>query len=67
MSIAGQVIEDLEFAKYGEIGGGAEGLLEFGQGRDFVTQQVPAQDLGVEREGSHNVIVPIVPVLKPEL
>ena len=36
MSIAGQVIEELEFAKDGETGSRTEGLFEFGQGRDFV-------------------------------
>ncbi len=60
MSIAGQVVEELEFAKDGETGTGAEGLLEFGEGRDFVAQQVLAEDLGVEGRGSHNVIVPTV-------
>ena len=42
MSIAGQVVEELEFAKDGEIGSGAEGLLKFGERRDFVAQQVLA-------------------------
>jgi hypothetical protein len=36
MGIAGQVIEELEFAKNGEVGAGAESLFEFGQGGDFV-------------------------------
>src|ERR1700674_2695057 len=55
--VARQVVKEFEFAKDGEIGSGAEGLLEFGQGGDFVAQQVPAEDLGVEGEGSHNVAV----------
>jgi hypothetical protein len=36
MSVAGQVVEQFEFAKDGEIGSGTEGLLEFGKGRDLV-------------------------------
>ena len=67
MSIAGQVVEELEFPKDGETGSGAEGLLEFGQGRDFVMQQMLVEDLGVEGEGSHNVIVPITRVFHSEL
>jgi hypothetical protein len=67
MSIAGQVVEALEFAKDGEASVGAEGLLEFGEGRDFVAQQVLAEDLGIEREGSHNVIVPIARAFQSEL
>ena len=63
MSIAGQVIEEFKFAKNGETSVGAEGLLEFGEGSNFVAQQVPAEDLGIEGEGSHNVIVPTVRVL----
>ena len=58
MSIAGQIVEGLEFAKDGEIGGGTEDLFEFGQSGDFVPQEVLAEELGVEGEGSHNVIVP---------
>ena len=61
MSIAGQVVEEFEFAKDSEIGVGADDLLEFGESCDCVAQQVLAEDLGVEGEGSHNVIVPIVP------
>ena len=45
MSIAGQAVEALEFAKDGEASVGAEGLLEFGDDRDFVAQQVLAEDL----------------------
>ena len=67
MSIAGQVVEELEFAKDGEIGGGAEDLSEFGQGGDFVAEQVFAEQLGVEGEGSHKVIVPTVSRLQSEL
>jgi len=32
MSVAGKVVEQLQFAENGKGGGGAEGLLEFGQG-----------------------------------
>ena len=67
MSIAGQIVEELEFAKDGETGVSAEGLLEFGEGRDFVAQQVFAEDLGVEGEGSHNVIVPTTESFQSEL
>jgi hypothetical protein len=59
MSIAGEVIEEFEFAEYGEAGAGAENLFEFRQGSDFVTEQVLAQELRVKGDGSHNVIVPI--------
>ena len=59
MGIAGQVVENFEFAKDGEVGGGAEGLLQLRQGGDFVAQEVFAKELGVEGGGSHNVIVPI--------
>ena len=67
MSIAGQVVERPEFAKDGETGRGAEGLLEFGKGRDFVAQQVLAEDLGVEGEGPPNVIVPTCLTFQSEL
>lgn len=67
MSITGQVVEDLEFAKDGEIGCSAKDLFEFGQGGDFMPQQVLAEDLGVEGERSHNVIVPTTGVVDSEL
>ena len=67
MRVAGDVVEELEFAKDGEIGSGAEGLLKFGERRDFVAEQVLAEDLGVEGEGSHNVKVPTVQALQSEL
>ena len=51
MGIAGQVIEEFEFAKDGEVGGGAESLLEFGESSDFVAQEVLAEDLGVLSRG----------------
>src|ERR1700719_1602471 len=59
MSVAGKVVERLGLAKDGKVSGGTENVFEFRQSSDFVTQQVLAKDLGVEGEGSHNVIVPI--------
>jgi len=59
MGIAGEVVERPKLAKDGEIRGGAQNVFEFGQRSDFVAQQVLAKDLGIEGEGSHNVIVPI--------
>ena len=67
MSVAGKVVEGLELAKDGEVGGGAESVFEFGQSSDFVAQQVLAEDLGVEGEWSHNVIVPIKLTINSEL
>ena len=67
MSIAGQVVERLEFSKDGEIGGGAEDLLEFWQGSDSVPQEVLAEELGVEEEEAHNVRVPTVSTFQSEL
>src|SRR5580698_3964121 len=67
MGIAGKVIQNLEFAKDGEVGARAEGAFEFGQGRNFVAQQVLAQSLGIEGEWSHNVIVPIERAFQSEL
>ena len=67
MGVAGQVVEELELAEDREIGRGSEGLLEFGEGSDFVAQQVLAEDLGIEGEGSHNVIVPAARRLHSEL
>jgi hypothetical protein len=58
MSIAGQVIQKLEFAKDSEVGTGAESGFKLGQRGDFVTQEVLAEGLGVEREWTHNDIVP---------
>src|SRR6266446_5275292 len=58
MSIAGEVIQEFEFAKDGEVGAGAESRFEFGQGGDFVAQEMLAESLGVEGERAHNVIVP---------
>ncbi len=67
MGIAGKVIQDLKLAKDGEVGDGTEDALEFGQGCDFVAQQVLAQSLGIEGEWSHNVIVPTDCIFKSEL
>src|SRR5713101_9061172 len=67
MGIAGQVIQKLELAKDGEVGGGTESALEFGQGCDFVAAQVFAEGLGIEGEWSHNVIVPTGRIFQSEL
>ena len=67
MSIAGEVVEEFEFAKDGEIGSGAEGLLEVGECGDLVLQQVLAEDVRVEGEGAHNVIVPNTVTFHSEL
>jgi hypothetical protein len=67
MSIAGQVVQELEFAKDGEVGTGAESDLQLGQCGDFVTQEMLADGLGVERGWTHNDIVPTARVLKSEL
>src|SRR6202162_2831644 len=44
VSITREVVEALEFAKDGEVGGGAENVFEFRPSSDFVAQQVLAQD-----------------------
>jgi hypothetical protein len=67
MGIAGQIIEEPEFAKHGEVGAGAESVFEFGQGGDFVAKQVPAESLGIEGEWAHHVIVPAILVFQSEL
>jgi hypothetical protein len=58
MGIAGQVIQSLQLAKNREVGRCAQRLFEFGQGGDFVSQQVLPQGSGIEGEWAHNVIVP---------
>jgi hypothetical protein len=58
MGIAGEVIQELELAKDGEVGAGAESSLEFGQSSDFVVQEMLAESLRVEGEWAHNVIIP---------
>jgi hypothetical protein len=67
VSITSEVVEGLEFAKDGEVGGGAESVFEFRQSSDFVAQQVLAEDLGIEGKWSHNVIVPIRRLFQSEL
>jgi len=67
VSIAGQVIQEFELAKDGEVGSGAQSTLEFGQGGDLVAQQVLAELVGIEEEWAHNVIVPTVQVFHSEL
>jgi hypothetical protein len=51
MGIAGEVIQELELAKDGEIGAGAECSFEFGQGSDSVAQEMLAESLRNEGEG----------------
>jgi len=58
MGIAGEVIQELEFSKDGEVGAGAERRLQFGQSSDFVAQEMLAESLWVEGERAHNVRVP---------
>jgi len=67
MSIAGQVVQELEFAKDGEVGTGAESGLQLWQSGDFVTQEMLADGLGVEREWTHNDIVPTARAFHSEL
>src|SRR5262249_6249889 len=57
MSVAGEVIQLLQFTKDGEIGGCAENALQLGQIGDLVTAKMLAQHGGLERSRSHNVIV----------
>ena len=57
MCIAGEVIQELELAKDGKVGAGAESSFEFGQRSDFVAQKMLAESLWVEGEWAHNVIV----------
>jgi len=57
MGIAGEVAELLQFAKHGDVGGGAQCALQLGQISDLVPAEILAQDGGLERGGSHNVIV----------
>ena len=58
MGIAGEVIQEFELSKDSEVGVGAESSFEFGQSSDFVPQEMFAESLWVEREWTHNVIVP---------
>jgi len=67
MGIAGQVIQELELSKDGEVGGGAESGFEFGQSSDFMAQEMLADILRIEGEGAHNVRVPIRGAFQSEL
>jgi hypothetical protein len=40
MGIAGEIIQEFEFSKDGEVSASAESSLEFGQGGDFVAQEM---------------------------
>jgi hypothetical protein len=59
MSVAGEVIQFFQFAKDGEIGIRAEDALQFRQIGDLVAAKMLTQHRGIERSGSHNVIVHI--------
>ena len=53
MGIAGEVIQELELSKDGEVGAGTESRFEFGQSSDFVAQEMLAESLGGQkREGA---------------
>jgi hypothetical protein len=67
MGIAGEVIQEFELSKDGEVGAGAESGFEFGQSSDFVAQEMLAESLGVEGEWAHNVIVPTGRTFQSEL
>jgi hypothetical protein len=67
VSITSEVVEGLEFAKDGEVCGGAESHFEFRQGSDLVAEQVLAEGLGIEDKWSHNVIVPTDCIFQSEL
>jgi hypothetical protein len=67
VSITREVVEGFEFAKDGEVCGGAENVFEFGQGSDLVAEQVLAEGSGIEGTWSHNVIVPTACVYQSEL
>ena len=67
MSVAGEVAELLEFAAYGEIGGGAQHAFELRQIGDLVAAQVLTQQSRVEGGGAHNVRVPTEGFLQSEL
>jgi hypothetical protein len=67
VGIAGEVIQELELSKDGEVGGGAESGFEFGQSSDLVAQEMLPKILGVEGEWAHNVRVPIRRAFNSEL
>src|SRR5260370_41693352 len=56
MGIAGEVIQKLELAKDGEVGGGTESAFEFGQGCDFVAGRGCAGCLWGAGRGCHNIL-----------
>ena len=67
VGIAGEVIQEFELSKDGEVGAGAENRSELRQSSDFVAQEMLAESLGVEGEWAHNVRVPIRRTLQSEL
>src|SRR5260370_25380837 len=58
MGIAGEVIQKLELAKDGEVGGGTESAFEFGQGCDFVAEEVFGGGVGDEGALSYDRVSP---------
>jgi len=58
MSIAGAVIQLLQFAEYGQRGVCAEDPFQFGKIGDLVAAQVLAEGGGIEGGWAHYVIVP---------
>ena len=59
MGVAGEVIQGFEFAKDGDIDGGADRLFQFVESGDLAMQEQRTQCIGAEEEWPHNVIVPI--------
>ncbi len=67
MGIAGEIVEEFKLTKDRDVGSGAESASELGQGRNLMTQQVPANGAWIEGDWSHNVIVPTAEIVQPEL
>jgi hypothetical protein len=67
MGIAGEVIEEPELSKDGEVGGSAESSFKFGQSGDLVAQEMLAESLGVKGKWAHNVRVPTHGAFQSEL
>ena len=58
MGVTGEVIELLQFAKYRQLGVGAEEAFQLGQLGDLTAAEMLAKDSRLEGSGSHNVTVP---------
>ena len=52
MSIAGQVIQEFQFAKHSDVSACAESGSEFGQSRDLVAQEMLAKSSGSKESGA---------------